>query len=347
MSGAAAGGGPQPLLEVADLRVRFGTGPGAVRAVDGLSFEVRPGRTLGVAGESGSGKSAAALALLGLHDPRSTTVTGTVRFDGADLLSGGERALRAVRGGRAAMVFQDSLTALHPYYTVGDQVAEAYRLHHPASRRQARRHAVDLLGRVGVPDPAARAADHPHRLSGGTRRRVLLALALAGDPDLLIADEPTAGLDTTTQAGILELLRDLQRDRGTAIVLISHDLAVLAGTAHDVLVVYAGRAVEQAPVRQLFHHPRHPYTQALLRARPRLDGPRPDVLPAVPGRPPSARDLPPGCPFHPRCAVREQAGPACVRQQPALLPVGERHSAACHLLTGPPDDRPAGTRARS
>ncbi|MFG2675263.1 ABC transporter ATP-binding protein [Streptomyces sp. NPDC048445] len=320
----------EPLLEVSDLVVEFATESGKVRAVDGLSFSVARGETLCVVGESGSGKSATSMAVLGLHDRRSTEISGSIRFDGTDMLNCGSRTLRDLRGGRAAMIFQDPLSALHPHYTVGNQIAEMYRLHNRATRKQARNHAVDMLGRVGIPGPDRRVDDYPHQMSGGMRQRAMIAMALACGPELLIADEPTTALDVTVQAQVLELMLGIQEEMGTAIVLITHDLAVVAETAHHVLVMYAGRAVEQAPVQELFADPSHPYTSGLLQALPRLDGAARE-LSAIPGQPPAPGGIPPGCSFHPRCAMREEVGAACSTRRPVVRLVGPSHRIACHL----------------
>lgn len=326
-SGTAIG----PLLEVTDLKVSFTTEGGIVRAVDGLSFSVERGRTLCIVGESGSGKSAASMAILGLHDKRFTTISGSIRLGETDILHCNRRTLRAIRGGRAAMIFQDPLSALHPHYTVGNQVAEIYRLHNQVTRRQARRHAVDMLGRVGIPQPGRRVDDYPHQLSGGMRQRAMIAMALSCGPELLIADEPTTALDVTVQAQVLELMADIQDEMHTAIVLITHDLAVVAETADDVMVMYAGHMVEQAPVSELFSRPAHPYTSGLLQALPRLDEQIAQDLQTIPGHTPSLIHVPPGCPFHPRCPTREQVGAACATQRPHLRVIGPRHRMACHL----------------
>nr|WP_155073773.1 ABC transporter ATP-binding protein [Streptomyces taklimakanensis] len=316
-------------MSVRDLRVRFSTEDGTVRAVDGLSFDLARGRTLGVVGESGSGKSVTGLSVLGLHDRRTTEVTGRIVLDGQEVTGAGEKELRRLRGNKAAMVFQDSLTALSPYHTVGEQIAEPYRRHTGASRREARRRAVEMLGRVGIPHPRLRADDYPHQFSGGMRQRAMIAMALVCDPDLLIADEPTTALDVTVQAQILDLLGDLQREFGSAIVLITHDLGVVAETADEVLVMYAGRAVERGSAEQVLRSPRHPYTWGLLSSVPRLDGDVAEDLVPIPGSPPSLLDPPTGCPFHPRCAFTgEVGGTRCADERPEP-PHGR--GAACHL----------------
>ncbi|MER5782017.1 ABC transporter ATP-binding protein [Streptomyces mobaraensis] len=321
-----------PFLSIHDLRVRFRTEDGVVKAVDGLSLALERGRTLGIVGESGSGKSVTALTVLGLHDPRTTEVTGRVLLDGQEVTGAPEPVLERLRGAKAAMVFQDSLTALSPYYTVGRQIAEPYRKHTGASRQAARRRAVEMLDRVGIPHAARRVDDYPHQFSGGMRQRAMIAMALVCDPELLIADEPTTALDVTVQAQILDLLKELQRETGSAIVLITHDLGVVARTADDVLVMYAGRAVERGTVREVLGDPRHPYTWGLLGSMPRLTTDPDAPLVPVPGAPPSLLAPPPGCPFHPRCAwTGEVPGDRCATERPEL-PAGR--GAACHLPPG-------------
>ncbi|MDI5963924.1 ABC transporter ATP-binding protein [Streptantibioticus silvisoli] len=320
-----------PFLSVRDLRVRFATEDGEVRAVDGLSFDLERGRTLGIVGESGSGKSVTNLAVLGLHDPRGTTVSGRVTLDGQELLGAPRKRLEKLRGAKMSMIFQDSLTALSPYYTVGRQIAEPYRKHTGASRHRARQRAVEMLGRVGIPQPQRRVDDFPHQFSGGMRQRAMIALALVCDPQLLIADEPTTALDVTVQAQILDLLKDLQRQTGTSIVFVTHDLGVVADVCDDVLVMYAGRCVETGTVRDILKTPEHPYSWGLLSSIPRLKAPVDVPLRPIPGSPPSLLDPPPGCPFHPRCAFRDEvAGDRCATERPQLLLTGARGS-ACHL----------------
>ncbi|MDT3399549.1 ABC transporter ATP-binding protein [Streptomyces sp. B1866] len=328
-------GAPAPsggaFLSVSDLRVRFSTEDGVVKAVDGLSFELERGRTLGIVGESGSGKSVTNLTILGLHDRRTTEITGHIRLDGRELTGASERTLEKLRGNTMAMIFQDALTALSPYYTVGRQIAEPYRKHTGASRREARLRAIEMLGKVGIPHPALRVDDYPHQFSGGMRQRVMIAMALACDPDLLIADEPTTALDVTVQAQILDLLKDLQQEFGSAIILITHDLGVVANTADDLLVMYAGRAVERGSVREVLRAPRHPYTWGLLGSMPSLRSDVTRPLSPIPGSPPSLLAPPPGCPFHPRCAHSEAVeGDRCRTERP-LLPPGR--GAACHLTS--------------
>ncbi|TCB97621.1 ABC transporter ATP-binding protein [Micromonospora zingiberis] len=322
-----------PYLRVDDLRVSFGTADGTVRAVDGVSFAVPRGRTLGVVGESGSGKSVTSLALLGLHDPRRATVTGQITVGGHQLVGRPETEVRRLRGQEMALIFQDPLSALHPYYPVGRQVTEAYRVHHPrAGRAQTRRHVVEMLGRVGIPQPQRRYDQYPHEFSGGMRQRAMIAMALVNGPALLIADEPATALDVTVQAQILDLLADLQAEFDTAIVLISHDLGVVAQVADDVLVMYAGRAVEQGSAEQVLRRPQHPYTWGLLSSVPSLHGDAAVDLAAIPGHPPSLIDVPAGCAFHPRCRYAEHAGGRCRTQRPELTPGGTPgHRMACHL----------------
>jgi peptide/nickel transport system ATP-binding protein len=322
-----------PYLVVRDLTVRFDTEDGAVRAVNGVSFAVEPGRTLGIVGESGSGKSVASLAILGLHNPRRSTVTGHISVGGREIVGLPDEQVRRLRGRDMAMIFQDPLSALHPYYTVGRQIAEAYRVHHPSvSKAAVRTHVVEMLGRVGIPQPARRFAQYPHELSGGMRQRVMIAMALINDPTLLIADEPTTALDVTVQAQILDLLADLQAEFHTAIVLITHDLGVVARVAHDVLVMYGGRAIEQGSVEQILRRPRHPYTWGLLASAPTLRGdPDVDLVP-IAGSPPSLIRLPSGCAFHPRCRYGHLTGGGSQSEVPALAGTGEPgHLVACHL----------------
>ncbi|MGK5632556.1 ABC transporter ATP-binding protein, partial [Streptomyces sp. URMC 123] len=300
-AGGPAGAAGGAFLSVRELYVRFATEDGIVKAVDGLSFDLERGSTLGIVGESGSGKSVTNLTVLGLHNPRNTTVTGEIRLDGQELIGAPERTLERLRGNKMAMIFQDPLTALSPYYTVGRQIAEPYRKHTGASRREARSKAVEMLRKVGIPNPGLRVDDYPHQFSGGMRQRAMIAMALVCDPDLLIADEPTTALDVTVQAQILDLLKDLQQEFGSAIILITHDLGVVANTADDVLVMYAGRAVERGSVREVLRTPEHPYTWGLLRSMPRLSSDVDEALTPIPGTPPSLLAPPPGCPFHPRC----------------------------------------------
>ena len=323
------------LLEVRDLRVRFKTDDGLVKAVDGLSFDLERGRTLGIVGESGSGKSVTSMAIMGLHRGSGTEITGEIRLNDEDLVTAGPERVRRLRGSAMAMIFQDPLSSLNPYHTVGAQIIEAYRVHNKVSRQVARRRAVDLLGRVGIPQATTRVDDYPHQFSGGMRQRVMIAMALSCDPGLLIADEPTTALDVTVQAQILDLIVDLQAEFGSAVIIITHDLGVVAEIADEVLVMYAGRAVETGSVTDVFKEPGHPYAWGLLGSMPRIDVARLDRLRPIPGTPPSLISVPPGCPFHPRCAYPAEVGhDRCRTEVPALLEIGPGHRAACHLTVG-------------
>ncbi|MEV4694193.1 ABC transporter ATP-binding protein [Micromonospora echinospora] len=325
--------GEDPYLRVTDLRVRFDTEDGVVRAVDGVSFAVERGRTLGIVGESGSGKSVTSLAILGLHNAKRTAVSGEISVGGRQLVGLSEEEVRRLRGRDMAMIFQDPLSALHPYYTVGKQIAEAYRVHHPrAGRREARTRAVDMLERVGIPQPAKRFDQYPHEFSGGMRQRAMIAMALVNDPDLLIADEPTTALDVTVQAQILDLLSDLQEEFRSAIILITHDLGVVSQVADDVLVMYGGRAVEHGSVERVLRAPQHPYTWGLLSSVPSLHADADADLVPIPGNPPSLINLPSGCAFHPRCRWADVNGDRSRTEIPELGPAGAPgHLVACHL----------------
>ena len=319
-----------PLLEVEDLRVHFETEDGLVKAVDGISYTVDRGQTLGIVGESGSGKSVSSLTVMGLTRARNARISGTVRFDGRDLLGSSDETLRQIRGNEIAMIFQDPLSSLHPFYKVGDQIVEGIRAHREVSKAQAYDRAVEMLGLVGIPEPRRRADAYPHEFSGGMRQRAMIAMALANDPKLLIADEPTTALDVTVQAQILELIERLQQEFDTAVVIITHDLGVVAEMADDIAVMYAGRIVERGDADTVFNAPEHPYTWGLLSSIPRMDTPREEELRPIAGRPPSLINLPGGCSFHPRCPyVRE----AHRRVDPALEPVegDPRHRVACLL----------------
>jgi oligopeptide/dipeptide ABC transporter ATP-binding protein len=289
------------LLEVRGLKVRFATEDGIVRAVDGVDFELDEGRVLGIVGESGSGKSVTALTVLGLTRDKNAVFQGAVRYRGADLLPMSEPQLRAYRGREIAMVFQDPMTSLNPVHRVGDQIVEAIVTHEGTRRSLAKRRVVELLRRVGIPNAAQRADDYPHQFSGGMRQRAMIAMALACAPQLLIADEPTTALDVTIQAQIIELLRSLVHERKMALILITHDLGVVANIAQDILVMYAGRVVERADKRGIFYDPQMPYTWGLLGSIPRLDRPKPEKLYSISGVPPSLIRLPRGCAFRPRC----------------------------------------------
>lgn len=316
------------LLDVHDLHTIFWTGGGVVHAVNGVSFTVGEGERYGIVGESGSGKSVTAASIMRLVDPPSGEIlSGEIRFRGRDLLELSEEDMLRVRGREIAMVFQDPLTALNPTFTIGDQLVETIRLHRRAGRREAREIAVQALADVQIPLPGRRLGDYPHQFSGGMRQRVVIAMALACDPALLIADEPTTALDVTTQARILDLIGRLADDRGMAVVLITHDLGIVAGFCDRVQVMYAGRIVERADVRELYMRPRHPYTAGLLASVARVDRARSERLPAIPGLPPSLVERPAGCAFHPRCAY---ADASCQGEVPVLRPVGPAADAACH-----------------
>jgi peptide/nickel transport system ATP-binding protein len=322
-----------PLLEVSDLVVHFETEDGLVKAVDGISYTVERGQTLGIVGESGSGKSVSSLTVMGLTRARNARISGTVRFDGTDLLGASDEELRQIRGDEIAMIFQDPLSSMHPFFKVGRQIAEAVMAHRDVSKAQAWDRAVEMLGLVGIPEPRKRADAYPHEFSGGMRQRAMIAMALANDPKLLIADEPTTALDVTVQAQILDLIQRLQSEFDTAVVIITHDLGVVAEMADDIAVMYAGRIVERGHKMAVFTEPEHPYTWGLLRSIPRLDSPREEELIPIAGRPPSLITLPGGCSFHPRCPyVRE----AHKRVDPTLEPVnGDRsHHVACLLDHG-------------
>ncbi len=323
----------EPLLRVKDLRVSYTAEDGVVQAVDGISYELARGRTLGIVGESGSGKTVAALSVLGLTRVEGASVSGRIEFEGRDLLTLTERELRSLRGDEIAMIFQDPLSSLHPLYRVGAQIVEAIRAHRPLAKAAARAQAIELLDLVGIPRAGGRpiAVDaYPHELSGGQRQRAMIAMALSGDPKLLIADEPTTALDVTVQAQILGLLSRLQRERGMALVLVTHDLGVIADMADEIAVMYAGQIVESAPAEQVLTAPEHPYTWGLLRSMPSLDGPREELLEPISGSPPSPLAPPPGCRFHPRCPYAE---PEHARTEPGLEPVAGQpeHRVACLL----------------
>jgi peptide/nickel transport system ATP-binding protein len=320
------------LLQIEDLVVEFATGDGVVHAVDGVDLAVERGKILGIVGESGSGKSVTGMTIMGLTRGRNATISGTVRFDGEDLVAAPDDELRRLRGNEIAMIFQDPLSSLHPFYTVGRQLAEAVRVHRPETGKAgAMDRAFEMLQLVGIPDARQRLSQYPHEFSGGMRQRVMIAMALLNEPKLLIADEPTTALDVTVQAQILELIQRLQAELGMAVILITHDLGVVAELADDVAVMYGGRIVERAPTRSLFAAPEHPYTWGLLRSIPRLDdmGGGAELVP-IAGRPPSLINRPTGCRFHPRCPyVRE----AHRRTDPRLLPVpgDPTHEVACLL----------------
>jgi peptide/nickel transport system ATP-binding protein len=322
---------PSAFLDVRDLRVHFPTDDGVVRSVDGLSFSLDRGRTLGIVGESGSGKSVTSLAIMGLHPRGRTNLSGEVLLDGENLVAADPERVRQLRGKKMAMIFQDPLSAMHPYYTIGNQIIEAYRVHNQVSRKVARQNAVDMLGRVGIPQPRSRVDDYPHQFSGGMRQRAMIAMALSCDPELLIADEPTTALDVTVQAQILDLIRDLQQEFNSAVVIITHDLGVVAELSDEILVMYAGRAAEYGPAADVFDAPQHPYTWGLLGSMPRLDRERASRLLPIKGTPPSLINVPSGCPFHPRCAFADQTGGASQAEVPDFRDLGDGHWLACHL----------------
>jgi len=319
--------GESPLLEIEDLQTWFYTDDGVGKAVDGVSYSIQPGETLGVVGESGCGKSVTAMSILQLvPTPPGKYVGGEIRFRGENLLERSEKQMREIRGKEIAVIFQEPMTSLNPVFQVGDQIGEALRLHEGMSRSQARERSIDLLRLVGIPSPETRVSEYPHQLSGGMKQRVMIAMALACNPALLIADEPTTALDVTIQAQILELLRDLQREKGMAILLITHDLGVVAENADHVVVMYAGKVVERAPVDELFGSPKHPYTLGLFRSLPRLDNKR-DRLEVIEGNVPNPLDFPSGCKFRPRC---RHATEECARTEPQLQEIDDEHQVACH-----------------
>jgi peptide/nickel transport system ATP-binding protein len=319
---------PDVLLDVRDLTVSFATDDGEVRAVRGVSYQVRSGEALGIVGESGSGKSVSSMAVLGLL-PRTARVTGSIRIRGQELIGRTDSELSKIRGRTIALIFQDPLTSLNPVYTVGYQIAEAVRVHNDVSKAEARNRAIELLRVVGMPHPEQRIENYPHELSGGMRQRVVIAIAIANEPDVIIADEPTTALDVTVQAQVLEALEAARAATGAALVLITHDLGVVAGHAERICVMYAGRLVESGSVDDVFYRPRMPYSLGLLGSLPRLDGPRRRRLSPINGAPPSLVNLPPGCPFTPRCPL---ARDICERSEPELRPAGSAtHLAACHF----------------
>ncbi|WP_323942148.1 ABC transporter ATP-binding protein [Aeromonas hydrophila] len=318
-----------PILEVRDLAVEFVVDDGKIKVLDGVSFKVAPGQTLGVVGESGCGKSVTSLAIMGLlPKPHGQVVAGSIRFQGEELLSLAPDQMYKVRGNRISMIFQEPMTALNPVQTVGDQLMEVFRLHRPDySKAQRREAAIAMLQKVGIPEPAQRFAVYPHNLSGGMRQRVMIAMALACEPALLICDEPTTALDVTIQAQILELMKKLQAQTGMAIIFITHDLGVVAELCDEVVVMYAGRAVEQADVFELFDHPRHPYTHGLMSSIPRLEDEPKSLLKTIKGQVPALHEMPAGCRFSNRCP---HATEICVSAIPATEQLAERHGVACH-----------------
>ncbi|HEX8100196.1 MAG TPA: ABC transporter ATP-binding protein [Actinomycetota bacterium] len=319
---------PEPLLEVKDLKVHFPTEDGLVKAVDGISFTVEQGETLGVVGESGSGKSVTWLSILGLVTKRQARIEGQVLFRGQDLLTLPEDEMRTIRGAKISMIFQDPLTALNPVHRVGRQIAEVFEVHRQASKADALEQAVNLLDLVGIPQPRQRARQYPHEFSGGMRQRAMIAMALAMNPDLLIADEPTTALDVTVQAQILDLMDRLKTEFDASIVLITHDLGVVAEHCNDIMVMYAGKVVEFGDRHDIYYGAHHPYTWGLLQSISRIDQDRNERLRPIQGQPPSLIFVPPGCPFHPRCPYVMDI---CKRDLPQLLSANGYHASACHL----------------
>jgi peptide/nickel transport system ATP-binding protein len=317
----------EPLLEIKDLTVEFSTPDGIVHAVDRLSFTVHRRETFGIVGESGSGKSVTNLAILGLINRETAQLSGEVRFMGRDLLSESGDALRRIRGKEIAMIFQDPFACLHPMYRVGDQIVEAIRVHEEISKAQARTRTIELLAAVGIPNPRDRYRDYPHQYSGGMRQRAMIAMALVNNPDVLIADEPTTALDVTVQAQILELIDRIKREFDIGVILITHDLGVIADTADTIMVMYAGRSMEFGAKGDVFEQPLHPYTWGLLDSIPRVDQKGSKLIP-IEGSPPSLIRLPPGCPFHPRCPHRFEP---CDTERPSFVDRGGGHPEACHL----------------
>ncbi len=318
-----------PLLSVEHLSTHFHTDRGTLKAVDDVSFSLEAGKTLALVGESGCGKSVTALSIMRLIPvPPGRIASGRILFDGTDLLQISEAEMRHVRGNKISMIFQEPMTSLNPVFRVGDQIAEVLELHQKLSKKEAMDRAVELLRMVGIPSPETRIRDYPHQMSGGMRQRVMIAMALACHPRLLIADEPTTALDVTIQAQILELMDELRRTTGTAVLLITHDLGVVAETAEHVVVMYAGRVVEEAPVRELFHHPKHPYTQGLLRSIPSLAEDEKQRLEAIPGVVPSLLALPPGCAFHDRCGFAMER---CLQEDPPWEELKPKHGVRCWL----------------
>ncbi|MDX6286505.1 MAG: peptide/nickel transport system ATP-binding protein [Frankiales bacterium] len=319
------------FLEVRDLKIHFPTDDGLVKAVDGLSFKLERGQSLGIVGESGSGKSVTSLGILGIYNARNARMSGEIWLDGQELVTLPAEDMRKLRGNKVAMIFQDPLSSLHPYYTVGWQIAEAYRVHHDVSKKEAHTRAIELLKRVGIPQPDRRVDDYPHQFSGGMRQRAMIAMALSCDPALLIADEPTTALDVTVQAQILDLLNDLREEFNSAVILITHDLGVVAEVAEDVLVMYAGQVMEYGSVSDIFYNPEHPYTWGLLSSMTRLDRVREDRLRPIPGSPPSLINVPSGCSFHPRCTYEVKNNGRSQQERPLLREATPGHKVACHL----------------
>ena len=322
----------EAYVRVEDLKVSFPTEDGIVRAVDGVSFTVDRGQTLAIVGESGSGKSVTSQALMGLVNKRNARVEGHAYIGDVELIDSSDDEMRKLRGSMMSMIFQDPFASLHPFYRIGKQLVEAIRTHRDMSKSEARTEAVDMLRRVGIPNPERRIDDYPHQLSGGMRQRVMIAMALINGPSLLIADEPTTALDVTVQAQIMELLAELQEQYNTAIILITHDLGVVADVADEVAVMYGGRLVERGSLHDIFYSPQMPYTVGLLASIPRLDAVSERLTP-IKGQPPSLINLPDGCVFAPRCAAKDQFGiaPRCAAERPDLLTISPTHAVRCFL----------------
>ncbi|MEM7165092.1 MAG: ABC transporter ATP-binding protein [Planctomycetota bacterium] len=319
----------EKIIDIRNLRTYFDTDDGVVKAVDGVNYSIAPGKTLGVVGESGCGKSVTAMSILQLiPQPPGRIAAGEIFFKGRDLTKVSSKEMRAIRGNEISVIFQEPMTSLNPVYRVGDQIAEALILHEGLSSQEARQRTIDLLDRVGIPSPGSRVDDFPHQMSGGMKQRVMIAMALACNPSLLIADEPTTALDVTIQAQILDLLRELQEDLGMSIILITHDLGVVAEMAHDVSVMYAGKVVEFASVNDLFVSPQHPYTAGLFRSLPKMGEER-ESLEVIPGNVPNPLEFPSGCKFWPRCP---HASDRCRAEEPELAEVAKDHIAACHHI---------------
>jgi peptide/nickel transport system ATP-binding protein len=318
----------EPVLEIKDLKVHFPTDDGLVKAVDGLSVRVDQGETLGVVGESGSGKSVTFLTVMGLVTSKEADIQGEILFRGRNLLELSPEELQEIRGSKISMIFQDPMTSLHPFYKVGQQIVEAIRAHQHVPKKDASNQAVEMLSMVGIPRPKERAAQYPHEFSGGMRQRAMIAMALALNPDLLVADEPTTALDVTVQAQILDLIGRLKDEFDASVVIITHDLGVVAEHADNVMVMYAGKAAEYGTREGIYYDAHHPYTWGLLQSITRLDLPRTERLRPIPGLPPSLIFVPPGCPFHPRCP---HVMAVCREEVPALLSEDGKHASACHL----------------
>ncbi|WP_194898175.1 ABC transporter ATP-binding protein [Catenulispora pinisilvae] len=330
---------PRAFLDVRDLKVHFPTDDGVVKSVDGITFALERGKTLGIVGESGSGKSVTSLSIMGLHrtandrkKKRGAQISGEIWLDGQDLVTASPEEVRRLRGEKMAMIFQDPLSAMHPFYTVGAQIIEAYRVHNKVSKSVARKRAIELLELVGIPQPNTRVDDFPHQFSGGMRQRAMIAMALVCNPSLLIADEPTTALDVTVQAQILDLMRDLQREFNSALVVITHDLGVVAELADDIMVMYGGKAVEYGSAHDIFKAPEHPYTWGLLASMPRLDRERAARLTPIQGNPPSLINVPSGCAFHPRCPYgAAETGGRSDTEIPLLAATSPGHLVRCHM----------------